>query len=77
MTEAGVIHGDLSPFNLLVWRDRLYAIDLPQAADPYLNPDGLSLLHHDITTVCAWFRRRGLDRDPDSLYADALGRTHR
>jgi RIO kinase 1 len=77
LAEAGVVHGDLSPFNLLVWRDRLYAIDFPQAADPYRNQEGLTLLHHDISTVCAWFRRRGLDCDADTLYADALSRTLR
>jgi RIO kinase 1 len=73
--RVGVVHADLSPFNLLVWQDRLYAIDFPQAVDPYTNPDGLSLLHHDVITVCDWFQRRGIECDAEALYADVLAET--
>ena len=72
LTLAGVVHGDLSPYNLLVWRGRLYAIDLPQAVHPNRNPNGLDLLHRDVTNVLGWFRRKGASVDAEALYADLL-----
>lgn len=77
MARSNVVHGDLSPFNALVWEGRLYLIDFPQAVDPYLNGDGLSLLHHDVVTMCSWFTRHGVDCDAVSLYADLLTETLR
>ena len=48
----GVVHGDLSPYNLPVWGDRFYFIDFPPAVDPIAHPDGLQLLERDVFT-CA------------------------
>ena len=36
--RAGNIHGDLSPYNLLVHHDRVVVIDLPQLVDIVSNP---------------------------------------
>ncbi len=72
LTRAGLVHADLSPFNLLWWRDRVWVIDLPQAVDLVLNPHGFDLLHHDVTTVCAWFARKGVACDAEALYATLL-----
>jgi RIO kinase 1 len=72
LTRAGLVHADLSPFNLLWWRDRVWIIDLPQAVDLVLNPHGFDLLHHDVTTVCAWFTRRGVTCDAEALFAELL-----
>src|SRR5205085_12562367 len=33
LAGAGVVHGDLSAYNILVWEDTLYVIDLPQASE--------------------------------------------
>jgi RIO kinase 1 len=72
LTQSGVVHADLSPYNLLWWRDRLWFIDFPQAVDLVGNPHGFDLLHHDVTTMCAWFTRRGIDCDAESLFADLV-----
>jgi RIO kinase 1 len=72
LTQAGVVHADLSPYNVLWWRDRLWFIDFPQAVDLVGNPHGFDLLHHDVTTMCTWFARQGLPADPDALFADLL-----
>jgi RIO kinase 1 len=69
---AGYAHGDLSAFNLLWWHRELWLIDLPQAVDLAANPRGLGYLHRDVTNVCAWFERQGLDRDPEQVFADLL-----
>lgn len=72
LARAGVVHADLSPYNILVWQGRVWVIDLPQAV-PYLaNLDATDLLHRDCVNACAWFVRKGLDVDPEDLFVEAL-----
>ncbi|MAT04373.1 MAG: serine/threonine protein kinase [Acidimicrobiaceae bacterium] len=73
IVSAGWSHGDLSAYNLLWWDDRLWFIDFPQAVDIAANPMGLDFLHRDVTNVCEWFDRRGLDVDGEALFAQLLG----
>jgi RIO kinase 1 len=72
ITHAGVVHGDLSPYNVLVWDDTLVFIDFPQAVDPQEGPDALELLHRDVTNLIGWFARKGVDIDPDTIFRDLL-----
>ena len=69
ITEVGLVHGDLSPYNVLVSNGRLMIIDLPQMIDLRANPNGTDFLHRDCVNMCTWFARRGLDVDPDELTA--------
>lgn len=68
----GLVHGDLSAYNILVADDRLVFIDLPQVVDLVANPRGADLLLRDCTNVVAWFRRRGLEVDEQEVYAEVL-----
>lgn len=72
MTRAGVVHGDLSPYNTLAAGDRLVFIDLPQVTDLYVNPHGADFLLRDCTTMCRWFRARGLEVDEHDLFGDLM-----
>jgi RIO kinase 1 len=72
LARTGTVHADLSPYNVLWWRDRLWMIDFPQAVDLLQNPHGFDLLHHDVTTMCTWFARKGVDCDGEALYAEVL-----
>jgi RIO kinase 1 len=72
MITAGWAHGDLSAYNLLWWDDRVWFIDFPQAVDIAANPQGLNFLHADVTNVGQWFQRRGVDTDPESVFAELL-----
>jgi RIO kinase 1 len=72
MTAEGIVHADLSAFNLLWWEGRLVVIDLPQAVDLAANPQGLDFLHRDVLNVCGWFARRGVEHDPEELFAELL-----
>jgi RIO kinase 1 len=69
IVATGLVHGDLSPYNLLVWEEKLWVIDLPQAVDPLLNPDGLQLLERDVTNVCSWFAQKGVATDVRAVLA--------
>jgi RIO kinase 1 len=70
LAGAGLAHGDLSAYNLLVHRDRLVMIDLPQVVDLVANPQGPSYLDRDVTTLAAWFAGRGVPVDVPALLAD-------
>jgi len=58
-----LVHGDLSPYNLLYWEGRIVAIDFPQAVDARVNPSARSLLGRDLENVCGYFSRYGIRAD--------------
>ncbi len=72
LTAAGLVHADLSPYNLLWWRDRLVIIDVPQAVEFVTNAEAPDLLHRDLANVAAWFTRQGLDVDVEATFAELL-----
>lgn len=57
MLAAGVIHGDLSEYNVLLGREGPVIIDLPQAVDAAGNNNAASMLLRDVANVTAWFSR--------------------
>ncbi|GAA0804240.1 serine protein kinase RIO [Spirilliplanes yamanashiensis] len=72
LARAGLAHGDLSPYNLLVHDGRLVMIDLPQVIDVVANPQGADFLVRDVGVVTKWFQARGLAADGDALVAELL-----
>ncbi len=73
LARAGLAHGDLSPYNLLVHQGRVVAIDLPQVVDLVSNPQGFDLLHRDCVNVCDWFTRQRLECDAEELFGELVG----
>ncbi len=65
-----VVHGDLSPFNVLVWEGRIWVIDLPQAVDPRKNRHAEPLLGRDVQRICDHFGRLGALRDAEGFTRD-------
>ena len=57
MLCAGVIHGDLSEYNVLVDRDGPVIIDLPQAVNAAGNNNAASMLQRDADNITAYFSR--------------------
>jgi RIO kinase 1 len=72
LTTAGLVHADLSAYNLLWWQGRLVIIDLPQAVEFTTNADAFELLHRDIANVADWFGRRGVAIDREGFYAELV-----
>jgi RIO kinase 1 len=72
MVAAGIVHADLSPYNILWWEEQAWIIDLPQAVDLAANLDALDFLLRDLRNVGQWFRRHGVAFDPDDVFADLL-----
>ena len=72
LARNGLVHGDLSPYNLLAAGERLVIIDLPQMVDLVGNPQAMDFLLRDCANVCGWFRARGLEVDEHDLYGELL-----
>ena len=57
MLCAGVIHGDLSEFNILIGSDGPVIIDLPQAVDAAGNNHAQTMLERDVANLRNYFGR--------------------
>jgi RIO kinase 1 len=57
MLCAGVIHGDLSEYNVLVDSEGPVVIDLPQAVDAAGNNNARSMLQRDVDNLAGYFGR--------------------
>jgi RIO kinase 1 len=72
MVGNGIIHGDLSAYNLLAAGERLVIIDLPQIVDLAGNANALDFLMRDCANVCTWFKARGLEVDEHELFGELM-----
>ena len=57
MLCAGVVHGDLSEYNVLVGSDGPVIIDLPQAVNAAGNNSAAAMLERDVDNLTAYFGR--------------------
>ncbi len=74
MLDCGLVHGDLSAFNILFHQGRPRIIDLPQAVEVDEAVDGWTLFHRDLVNLSGYFERQGLDLDPTADAIDLWGR---
>jgi RIO kinase 1 len=66
-TKAGLVHGDLSEYNIMIWEGRPVIFDVSQAL-LIDHPLSESLIDRDIVNVNNYFRRLGVDAiDPDEV----------
>jgi RIO kinase 1 len=72
MTGEGLVHADLSVYNLLWWEDCLWIIDVPQAVEVGANAQAFDFLHRDLVNVGAWFASKGVAFDADAILVDLL-----
>lgn len=57
MLCSGLVHGDLSEFNVLLGAEGPVIIDLPQAVDAAGNNHAFSMLERDVGNMAAYFGR--------------------
>ncbi len=71
--QAGIIHGDLGEFNILLDEDEnLLIIDFPQWV-PTNHPNAREYLMRDITNVCNFFKKRHqVDSDPQAILEEII-----
>ncbi|MFC7026703.1 serine/threonine-protein kinase Rio1 [Halomicroarcula sp. GCM10025324] len=66
--DAGLVHGDLSEYNVVFHEGQLYIIDLGQAVTVY-HPNAEEFLERDCRNVANFFARQGVDTTPEDLLA--------
>ena len=66
--DAGLVHGDLSEYNVVFHEGQLYIIDLGQAVTVY-HPNAADFLERDCRNVANFFARQGVDTTPADLLA--------
>ncbi|NGM68546.1 serine protein kinase RIO [Natronolimnobius sp. AArcel1] len=64
--SAGIIHGDLSEYNVVFDDGQLVIIDVGQAVTVH-HPNSRDFLERDCENVASFFSRQGLETDPDEL----------
>jgi RIO kinase 1 len=66
--DAGLVHGDLSEYNVVFHEGTLVVIDLGQALTTQ-HPNADDFLERDCENVASFFRRQGLEVATDDLQA--------
>jgi len=66
--DAGLVHGDLSEYNVVVYDGHLVVIDVGQAVTIH-HPNAEDFLERDCENVAAFFARQGVDVTGDDLLA--------
>jgi RIO kinase 1 len=74
--RAGLVHGDLSEYNILINGKKTVFIDLAQAV-LLEHPMAQELFERDLRNMAAWFRRRGLPFDWKVVQNQVLSRARR
>ncbi|UPW01483.1 serine protein kinase RIO [Halorussus gelatinilyticus] len=64
--DAGLVHGDLSEYNIVVHDGELVIIDLGQAVTIH-HPNSDDFLTRDCANVASFFQRQGMDVHGDEL----------
>ncbi|MGJ3238572.1 MAG: RIO1 family regulatory kinase/ATPase [Anaerolineae bacterium] len=75
MLQHGIIHGDLSAYNILYWEGELVLIDFPQVVNIHHNQHARKILTRDVLRVCEYFQGLGLQVDGQAI-ADRLWRAY-
>ena len=65
--SAGIIHGDLSEYNVVFHEGQLVVIDLGQSVTVH-HPNSRGFLERDCRNVASFFRRQGLEVTDDELF---------
>jgi RIO kinase 1 len=76
LLEAERVHGDLSAFNVLWWRDRAVLIDFSQSVEIVTHPAALDLIRRDVTSLARYFTRRGVPIDVEDVLRRIGADTH-
>ena len=66
--DAGLVHGDLSEYNVVFHEGQLYIIDLGQAVTIH-HPNADEFLERDCRNVANFFARQGVETTPEELLA--------
>ena len=69
--DAHLVHGDLSPYNVLLHEERPVLIDVAQSIESD-HPQARALLERDVANFARYFRKLGVDTSPEG-FLEAVG----
>jgi RIO kinase 1 len=72
--EVGLVHGDLSEFNILIEGNDPVFIDFSQSTAVEAQ-NASELLKRDVTVLCRFFKKRGVERDVQTIYDSIVKKT--
>lgn len=75
MYRQGIVHADLSEYNILVGEEKLYLIDFSQGT-VLENPMAEEYLSRDVENIIRYFRKFIKTPEPDAVLARIRGTTH-
>jgi RIO kinase 1 len=70
MLMNGLIHGDLSAYNILYWEGEITLIDFPQVTSSQGNSQAYFILQRDIERVCQYFESQGVECNSSAIMRD-------
>lgn len=65
--KAELVHADISAFNVLMYRNKPYLIDLGQGV-LIEHPNALEFLKRDIYNIVQYFKKYNIEADEDEIY---------
>ncbi len=71
--RAGLVHADLSEFNILIHRKKPYLIDMAQSVS-ITHPKALQFLRRDLNNISSFYARSGIVTNVEALLSE-LGRS--
>lgn len=66
--DLGIVHSDLSPYNILWWKDKPYTIDFPQSVDIRTQDISHELLKRDLENIIKFFQKY-IEIDEQEVFA--------
>jgi len=71
--KAKLVHGDISEYNVIIWRGRPFLIDVSQAV-PLEHPNSTTFLMRDLKNLNRYFKKLGVNVLPvEELYRKVTG----
>ncbi|XP_069105640.1 serine/threonine-protein kinase RIO3-like isoform X1 [Argopecten irradians] len=72
--KCTLVHADLSEYNMLWWKEKVWVIDVSQAVD-VTHPLAMEFLHRDCTNVSNFFSSRGVHQvmTPEEIFNHVTG----
>lgn len=70
MLANGIVHGDLSAYNVLYWQGGTTLIDFPQVVFSRRHPKAFQIFTRDMARLCEYFIHQGLSTEPVRLAKD-------
>jgi RIO kinase 1 len=67
MYKAEIVHADLSPYNVLMYQEKPYVIDVGQAV-LLEHPNAFDFLRRDIHNIVQYFKKYGITKDEQQIF---------